>query len=319
MVNQRKGKEEMKKKFSIVIPIYKNEENLPITIPYIMDNLKLFPDYDVEIIMVCDGSPDASYMIMKEYKEKYPEVIKIAKLTRNWGQGAAIHCGFDMAEGEVIGVISADMQDPFELFVDMLKEWEQGTKLVFATRESRGDQAWVKITSGSFHRLIHTLINPRYPKGGFDFYVVDRQVMMDYLPLDRANVLSSLLLIWLGYDYKEIYYTRQKRTHGKSGYKFWKKVQMALSAFVSFSLFPIRFLNIIGVLCAGFGCVAGIIDILLKVCGVINYPVTVDIFIMLSFFAGILLLGMSILAEYIWRMFDVVKGQPRYLVDEKND
>ena len=123
------------KKFSIILPIYGNEENLPVTIPYIIERLNLFPNYNIEIIMVCDGSPDNSYDIMKEYQEKYPELIKIAKFTRNYGQGAAVNCGISLAEGDVLGIISADLQDPFELFVDMLKYWERGYKLVVGTRK----------------------------------------------------------------------------------------------------------------------------------------------------------------------------------------
>ena len=120
----------MKKMFSIVLPIYGNEKNLPITIPYIIGHLDLFKNYDVEIIMVDDGSPDNSWNIMKEFQKKFPDLIRIARLTRNFGQGAAQRCGVELARGDVMGILTADMQDPFELFVDMLAEWENGYKFV---------------------------------------------------------------------------------------------------------------------------------------------------------------------------------------------
>ena len=116
----------MKSLFSVVIPIYGNEKNLPITVPYIIEHLELFENYRVEVIMVNDGSPDNSWEVMKKYQSEYPDLIKIASLSRNFGQMACIHAGMDLAKGDVIGVISADMQEPFELFADMLKEWEKG-------------------------------------------------------------------------------------------------------------------------------------------------------------------------------------------------
>lgn len=124
------------KKFSIVLPIYGNEKNLPITVPYIIDNIpKLFPNYEVEVVMVNDGSPDNSYEIMKHYQKQYPSIIKIASFTRNFGQDIAIDFGLLIASGDVIGIISADLQDPLELFADMLKEWENGYQLVYGIRK----------------------------------------------------------------------------------------------------------------------------------------------------------------------------------------
>ena len=127
----------MKSLFSVVIPIYGNEKNLPITVPYIIEHLELFENYRVEVIMVNDGSPDNSWEVMKKYQSEYPDLIKIASLSRNFGQMACIHAGMDLAKGDVIGVISADMQEPFELFADMLKEWEKGYKIVAGVRSGR--------------------------------------------------------------------------------------------------------------------------------------------------------------------------------------
>ena len=130
----------MKKLFSIVIPIYKNELNLPITIPEIINAIPtLFADYRVELILVNDGSPDNSYSVMQKYQKEYPDIIRISSFTRNFGQSAAIYHGLSMAKGDVMGVISADLQDPFELFADMLKKWEEGSQLVCAVREDRNE------------------------------------------------------------------------------------------------------------------------------------------------------------------------------------
>ena len=215
----------MKKKFSICIPVYKNEKNLPITIPYIIQHLDLFQEFDVEIVMVNDGSPDNSYQVMQEFQKQYPDIIRIATLTRNFGQGACTHCCLSMAQGDVVGVIAADMQEPLELFVDMLEEWKQGYKLVIASREARNDKGIGIWFSQALHRFIHKYINERYPVGGFDFLVMDREVLDKYLPLDREDAFGQLKLLWLGYEYKELKYTRREREVGKSGWTLGKNGQ----------------------------------------------------------------------------------------------
>ena len=128
----------MKKLFSIIIPVYKNEKNLPITVPYILEQLPtLFPQYDIELVLVNDGSPDRSWELMKDFQRQYPETIRIASLIHNFGQGNATACGIRLAKGDAVGVISADLQDPFELFADMLAELERGHDLVCGIREGR--------------------------------------------------------------------------------------------------------------------------------------------------------------------------------------
>ena len=143
----------MKSLFSVVIPIYGNEKNLPITVPYIIEHLELFENYRVEVIMVNDGSPDNSWEVMKKYQSEYPDLIKIASLSRNFGQMACIHAGMDLAKGDVIGVISADMQEPFELFADMLKEWEKGYKIVAGVRSGRDEKGIYATCASAFHNL----------------------------------------------------------------------------------------------------------------------------------------------------------------------
>lgn len=182
----------MKKIFSIVIPIYKNELNLPVTIPYIMERISdLFEKYQVELILVNDGSPDNSWEIMKGYQKEYPETIRIASLTRNFGQIMAIHCGVSLAKGAAIGVISADLQDPFELFADMLKEWESGAELVCGIRQDRKEKGLSVLSSRITHRLIHKFVTDKYSEGGFDFFLMDRRVADHYVKIREKMALFS--------------------------------------------------------------------------------------------------------------------------------
>lgn len=309
----------MKKKFSIVLPIYGNEKNLPITIPYIVDNIpKLFPNYDVEIIMVNDCSPDNSYEIMKEYQKQYPQLIRIASFSRNFGQLIATEYGMRMAKGDVVGVISADLQDPFELFAEMLKWWEEGYELVFGTRASRNERAFFsKIT----HKLIHKMITKDYPVGGFDFYVMDKNAVKQYLSVNERNGSCQLLMLWFGFKTKSIPYRREERKVGKSGWSFSKKVKYFLDTFITNSYIPMRVMSV-------FGCLASIIGFLyalyVLISTIINAamgnwgeaPGWASIVILITIFSGLILFSLGIIGEYLWRIFDYVKGRPRYIVNE---
>ena len=308
------------KKFSIVLPIYGNEKNLPITVPYIIENIPvLFPDYQVEVVMVNDGSPDNSYEIMKEYQKKYPQIIKIASFTRNFGQAMAWDYGVSIASGDAIGVISADLQDPLELFADMLKEWENGYQLVYGTRIKRKDrgQLFSKIT----HGLIHRFISERYPKGGFDFFVLDRAAAHEYLKAEERNGSPQLLMLWHGFSHKALPYERKKREVGKSCWTFSKKIKGFIDIFVSNSYLPLRVMSVIGGISAFAGFIYAIYIVISaivlklsgKTGGVLGWSSIVTIII---FFSGLILLSLGIIGEYLWRIFDYVKHRPRYVVKE---
>ncbi|MBQ9609860.1 MAG: glycosyltransferase [Lachnospiraceae bacterium] len=226
----------MKKTFSIIIPVYGNEDNIPITIPYIMERLSLFPDYNVELILVCDGSPDKSWDKMKEYQAKYPDTIIIAKFLRNFGQRAAVNYGFSIATGDVIGVISCDLQDPFELFADMLKAWESGHNLVIGYRKERAEHNMSVFFSKSLHKFINKHINSNYPIGGFDFYVVDKIIAQNFVKSDSKNNSMQLLLLELSDKPYFIGYERKERAVGHSGYHLKSKINQTLNIFSVYSV-----------------------------------------------------------------------------------
>ena len=306
----------MKKKlFSIIVPVFNNEKNIPETIPYFVDHLYLFKDYDVEIVMVCDGSKDNSFQVMKEMKRRYQDIIKIASFTRNFGQGAAIHCGMDISKGDVIGVISCDMQDPFELFVDMLQAWEEGTKLVVASRKSRNEKGLLTISSKAFHWFVNKFVDDRYLKGGFDFFLVDREIVEPYCNLDMANGALQMALIWLGYKYKNIEYVRKERKKGKSGYKIARKINIALGLFTTYSPILSRVWG-----CIGFGglMVGGLSLIILIILGIARVISSQSlIYPTMLIMTSLVLLAIASIGEYIWRTFDNTKNRPRYVIEEK--
>lgn len=302
----------MKKKFSIVIPIYKNEKNLPITIPYIIEKLPLFSDYDVEIVMVNDGSPDNSYEVMKEFQKEYPNLIKIGTLSRNFGQLECTHAGIALATGDVVGVISADMQEPFELFADMLKEWERGYKIVMGVRAARDEKGLYVIFAKLFHKFTQKYLCKMYPQGGCDFYIMDKKVAQEYLSIDGRYTGGMLNRYWLGYKQKEIPYVRAERKAGKSGFSIGKKIDVAMGVVFMNSPFPLKIILGLALFLILIGGITGVVSAILG-------RMSLLLCAFVSLMTGLILLSNYILGEYLWRAYEVVKARPRYIMDEVID
>ena len=310
----------MKKLFSIVIPVYGNELNLPVTIPHILELIPtLFSKYDVELVLVDDGSPDRSWEIMKEYRAQYPETIRIVSLIHNFGQGKATACGIRAARGDLIGVISADLQDPIELFADMLNELEEGYDLVCGVRDKREERGAGMIFSKITHFLIKRLITDEYPKGGFDFCAMNRKMANRFLSLKERNGSGQLMMLWASGATKFIAYTRAKRELGKSGWTFSKKLKYFIDTFVSNSYFPIRLISGAGIFFAGISFLASIYVFINALAPDRTVPGWASTVLLIMFFSGFILAALGVIGEYLWRVYDEVRGRPLYLIRESSD
>ncbi|MCQ2913617.1 MAG: glycosyltransferase [Alphaproteobacteria bacterium] len=305
----------MKKLFSVVIPVYKNEENLPHTIPYILEQFKHFKNYKIELIFINDGSPDNSWNILKEYQKQYPKIIRLAKLTRNYGQGNACKCGLNLAKGDVIGFYTADMQDPFEFFSNMLAEWEKGYKLVIASRKNRDEKGLYVYCAKLFHKIMHKFINNRWPIGGFDFFIIDKFIKETFYEHKFEDQFDQQGLLWLGYEYKALPYTRNKREYGKSGYSFISKVLLALTVFISYSDLLLNIILFSSFLLFGLGFLTEIIIGILSLFSNIVVPSFIHILSYLNILSGIVIFAISIVGKYIWSISTFVKNYPRYIVE----
>lgn len=301
----------MKKLFSVVLPIYNNEKNLEITIPYIIDKAKLFAGYDLEIIMVNDGSKDRSYEVMRKFQKEYPYLITIANLEYNSGQGACTECGLSLAKGDVIGVISADLQDPFELFEDMLKYHEEGYKFVYGVRESREDKKVYATLAKLVHRFMHTFIVKDWPTGGCDFYLADRSVVNNFLSLYKIRAASSLAtFLSLTANRKAIYYTRKMREVGKSGYSLKRKFRCLKEWIYYNSDFPIKALGYISLIWLALMFVVGALFALLR----LNMTPVNMVFGFGS--VSLILFGVWSVGQYVWILIEMGKKLPRYIIGE---
>lgn len=304
------------KKISIVIPVYFNETNLPDTVPQLLSLEEKLPGYSLELVFVDDGSGDRSLDVLRNYRSKSPERIKVVKLTRNFGSMSAIQAGFTVATGNCVGMISADLQDPPEIFLDMISHWEKGSKAVFAVRQDREEHFVQKVFSNTYYSLIRKFALADYPNGGFDFFLVDRQVVGDLNRIQEKNTNIMTLVYWLGYKPVMIPYIRRQRAKGKSRWTFAKKVKLFIDTFVAFSFVPIRILSALGLLVAvGSFFYGGYVLFYWYFYG-IEVKGYVPIIVALAFNSGLQMAMLGVLGEYLWRTLDEVRRRPQFVIDE---
>jgi len=303
------------KKCSIVVPVYFNELNLPKTIPRLLDLQEKLPDIELEIIFVDDGSGDKSLEILLDFQKKTPHIIKIVKLTRNFGALNAIHAGLSVASGDCVGAISADLQDPPELLVDMIKKWEQGNRAIFAIRKDRKDPLLSKIAAKIFYKLLRKFALPDYPPGGFDFFVIDRYIVEHIKTINEKNSSLMNLIFWLGFDYVAIPYVREKRQEGKSRWTFSKKIKLVIDSFIGFSYMPIKLLPILGSIFALGSFIYGLMAIINWVNGKIPIEGWTTTIVIVTFIGGVQMIMLGVLGEYLWRTLDETRRRPPYIID----
>jgi len=304
------------KKLSIIVPVYQNEKNLPDTIPELLKLREIIKNYSLELIFIDDGSKDNSFKILTEFKEKHPDIIKVVKLTRNFGAPAAGQAGIKYATGDCIGKINADLQDPPELFVEMIKHWEKGFKAIFAIRKDREDTIPSKIAARGFYSFLRRYAISDYPKGGFDFFIIERKVADEFNKIKEKNTNINTLIFWLGFDYVTVPYTRKERKKGKSTWTFTKKIKYFVDTFVGFSYFPIKILSLLGIVIASASFIYGLYILYNWSTGNIQVEGWTTIMIILTFTAGIQMMMIGIIGEYLWRTLDEIRNRPTYVVDE---
>ena len=313
MASQQSGETKL---FSIIIPIYYNELNLEDTIPELLTLEHKLPGYRLELVCVDDGSGDRSLEILRGFQARYPRSVKVVKLARNFGSMSAILAGMTVARGDCIGMIAADLQDPPELFLEMIRHWEQGNKSIFAVRQDREDPLSSKVFSSLYYRLVRQFAIPNYPEGGFDFFLIDRQVAEDVTKIHEKNTNIMTLIFWLGYKPILLPYVRRQRRKGKSRWTLAKKIKLFVDTFVSFSFTPIRILSVLGVLVAVFSFVYGAVILFSYFLGGIIVQGWAPIMLVVTFSAGLQMFMLGVLGEYLWRTLDEVRRRPPYVIDE---
>ncbi|MCG7407931.1 glycosyltransferase family 2 protein [Paenibacillus sp. ACRRX] len=304
-----------KKLFSILVPVYYNELNIPHTVPRLQNLQSLLTEYELEFVFVDDGSGDNSLQLLLEEKEK-DNRIKVVKLSKNCGSMAAIQAGLHHVEGDIVGIISADLQDPPELFADMLSRWEDGNKVVLATRQDREESFSQKAFSNTYYFFMDKLAIKGYPQGGFDFVLIDRQIVQELNQINEKNTNIMSLIYWLGHERSVVPYTREERKLGQSRWTLSKKIKLFIDSFVSFSYVPIRFMSLTGFIVAFFSFLYGMFVIINALTGVTNIQGWTSIIALITFLIGLIMIMLGLIGEYLWRILDETRKRPAFVIDE---
>lgn len=301
------------KLISFVVAVYRNEKAVSLTHERIH---RLFTEqlspYGYEIIFVDDGSDDNSLPELLALRAQ-DERVKILSFTRNFGQMAAMLAGFKAATGDAVINISADLQDPIDLIPEMLRQWEQGAETVIAHRTERADKWSAQFVSQLAYGFLRLAV-PQIPHGGFDFVLMDRKVMNTFNTIDVRNRFFQGDLLWAGYRTVFIPYKREKRTIGKSQYNFWKKLKNFADAFLDASYLPIRFISLIGIITSLLGFLYAVTVVLSYFMGETPFPGWAPLMIAVLMVGGLIMTMLGIIGEYIWRIYDEVRGKPNYVI-----
>ncbi len=305
-----------KKKLSIVIPVYFNELNLKKLYDAIdKDVLVNIKKYDYEIVFVDDGSKDNSVMVIRELMKK-DKNIKLVKLSRNFGSHNAILAGLTVSSGDVAAFISADLQDPPEIIIEMLKKYENGAEAIIAVRKDREESFIQKFFSNTYYKIMQKIAISNMPNGGFDCFMIDRKIINVLSQMKEKNTSLMGLILWCGFKLDRIYYVRKRREEGKSMWTLKKKFKYFTDSIVSFSYFPIKCISFMGILFFLVSLISLIVIFCQKIFGNINVPGYTTLILVLLMSSGLILLTLGIIGEYLWRIFDTARPRPAFIIDE---
>ncbi len=302
------------KSISVVVPCYNEQEviaELDARLRRVLGTL----DIPYEIVLVDDGSKDATWSIISELAQRSPE-YKVVRLSRNHGHQIALTCGLDQASGEVIVIMDADLQDPPELLSEMLELWKQGYDVVYGKRTTRqSESVSKKVFAGVFYRIFRKVTGLDIPTDTGDFRLMSRRSLDALLSLRERHRFLRGMVSWIGYNQTPIYYERPARFAGVTKYPFKKSLFLAIDAFTSFSFNPLRLASLFGGIVSLFAFIYIIVVLGLKILGR-NLPGYTSLMGSVLLLGGVQLVVLGIMGEYIGRIFEQGQGRPLYFVEQ---
>lgn len=309
-------KENDVKRISVVVPVYYNEGTLEALYERLCAMHEGLADKaGLEIILVDDGSGDRSREILEGLAARDPERVRSVLLSRNFGSFNAILAGLTYATGDCIAIISADLQDPPEMIPTMYERWEAGDRTVMAVREKREDPLLTRMFSNISYAILRRLALRDFPRGGFDFVLVDRQVRNIIVDIGERNTFLMGLIVWVGFTQSQIHYTRRSREDGESRWTFWKKFKYLVDSILAFSYAPMRFMSAIGFLLAFLGLCYALFLIIQRLTFHADVPGWTALMVVVLVLFGFQFVAMGVTGEYIWRTLDEVRRRPAFIVD----
>ncbi len=307
---------------SIVIPIYNEEENITNLYNRLTAAAPSYKE-DYELVLVDDGSRDASLTMMRVLAEKDTHV-RVVKLSRNFGHQPAISAGIKAAKGDAIIIMDGDLQDPPEELHRFLDKWREGYEVVYAVRTKRKEGFFKKLAYSTFYKLLAWISDIEIPLDSGDFCVMDRKVVnvLNHEMPEQIRFVRGMRA-YAGFSQIGVSYERAERAAGEVKYTFSKLMKLALDGLFGFSSFPLRLATYMGFLISIPSFLIGIFFIFHRIIGFKVFghtpdetPGTATLAVGMYFLGGVILIILGILGEYIGRIYIEVKRRPFYVVDE---
>ena len=300
---------------SVIVPVYNEAEGLDAFHFRLRRALDLISGIDSEIVYIDDGSTDQSRAVLQCIQSRDPSVV-IVQLSRNFGKESALSAGFDVATGDALIVIDADLQDPPELIGSMAQEWRNGFDVVNMRRKSReGESAFKKLTAHLFYRTINRLSDVPIPRDVGDFRLLSRRAADALRSMPERCRFMKGLYAWIGFKQIALDYHREARHAGTTKWKYWGLWNYALDGITSFSTGPLKVAMYAGLISAVTAFFSGIYFLAKAVLFGDPVPGFPTLIAAILFLGGLQLVAVGIVGEYVGRLYHEVKGRPKYVLD----
>ena len=302
---------------SIVVPLYNEEKNIRLMYDRLVSSiLKITSNF--EIIYVNDGSNDNSFLELLKLSNE-DERVKYINFSRNFGHQIAVTAGLDYSKGAAVVIIDGDLQDPPEVIPEMYAKHKEGFEVVYGQRLKRkGDNFFKKITAKYFYRILKKITSINIPLDTGDFRLIDQKIVKDLKNMPEQNKFLRGQIAWLGYRQKSIFFERDERKFGETGYPFSKMLKFALDGITGFSDVPLQFVTKTGIFISFISFLVILYAIFSHF--ILERTITgwTSLIISSMFIGGVQLISVGIIGEYISRINKNVQNRPLYIVSETN-
>ncbi len=301
---------------SIILPSYNEEQNIANTTRVLAELLEQ-EKIDYELIFVSDGSQDGTYQEITKAAESNPRVRGV-QFSRNFGKEASIFAGLQLAAGDAVVVMDCDLQHPPSVIPQMWQLWNAGYEVVEGIKKNRGRESFLhKCLAGAFYRIMSGLIKMDM-NASSDYKLLDRKVVDVLLELPEKNTFFRALTFWAGFKTVSVEYEVQERVYGESKWSFFSLMRYAIANATSFSTLPLQLVTVLGLISILFSLVLAVQTLVKYLTGMAVEGFTTVIMLILII-GGFIMLSLGIIGHYIARIYEEVKGRPRYIISQMTD
>lgn len=301
---------------SVIIPSYNEEKNIKNTAATVLSILKE-ASIDCELIFIDDGSKDGTYKQICECAE-ITKKIRGLSFSRNFGKEAAIYAGLEAAKGDCAVIIDCDLQFPPEKILEMYSLWQKGYEVIEGVKTNRGKENPLhKLSAKVFYKIMSSFVGVDMQSTS-DFKLIDRKVIDALLSLPERNTFFRALSFWSGFNSTEVEFEVQERQNGESKWSVLKLTKYAISNITSFTTAPLQIITVMGCVMLVFMGIMALQTLIRFLLGASAEGFT-TVILLLLLIGGSLMIALGIIGYYIARIYEEVKGRPRYIVSKKTD